>query len=175
MDRISYLTLLIFILLYSCDNPQRNKNSLTTKESTQDSLELSKDKVKIEAELDTKNTKLDTLDIAIGKPQIIAFTITQSEYNKLSDEEAGEYDEGYGDFIFYIGKFAEKVKGNELLISETASRFIRIKDSLIDRQKLKSTWGLIFITKDGKYEVVCDGLLDSEILEKSKSMFSLHF
>jgi len=167
MERISYIALLALVLLCACSsNPQ--KDDLAASKFVDDSLRSIKGRT--EVQLENKKKNFDTLDIAIGKPQILAFSITQSEYDKLSDDEAGEYDEGYGDLMFYLGEFAKKVNGNELLIRETASKFIKIDGFLIDRKKLKSSWGLIFITKDGKYEVVCDGLLDSEILEKSKSM-----
>ena len=168
MRRNRYLTLFSLSILWLCCK-YTSKNTATTNEK--ELINIANDR-NIEI-LNNAESILDTIKIDVGLPHIIAFSLTQNEYDKLSDIDAGEYDEGYGDMIFYLDKFAEKVKYSDLLIKETASRYIKVGKYLIDRKKFKFSWGLIFISKSGKFEIVNNGLIDTEISEKSKSFLGL--
>lgn len=163
MERINYIILCVFILGFaSCNEPM--------KEVPMGGISTSVKKEKKVMVVENKIKESDTLNISVGYPQILAFSMSQKDYDKLSELEAGEYDERYADLKYYLGKFAETEKGRDVLIKETASGCIRIGDSVIDRHTLNTSLGLIFITKNGHFEIVFDGLLDSEITQKANSM-----
>lgn len=164
----NYILMSLVLLGIECKVSIDSKNNIRDERSN----------IKINAIQNEKKNKIlknkaqqsDTLNISIGQSQILAFSMTQDEYDKLSEDAAGEYAEGYGDMIYYLEQFSNMVSGKDILIRETASRYIKIGSSLINRKTLDSYFGLIFITKKGNYEIVNNGLLNLEIQQKAKSM-----
>jgi hypothetical protein len=95
----------------------------------------------------------DTLNITIGRPQIIAYCLSQPEYDSLSSEGRSEYDESFSDFINDVQEY-DKGKHSGIGVSQTGSRFIHIKDTVIDRKLLAhNDFGLIFVNKSGEVQI----------------------
>jgi len=63
--------------------------------------------------------KEDSAKIQSAKPIILAYSLSQSEYDSLASKDKGEYDEGYSDFSNSVSEFAEK-KLTAFSIQETA-------------------------------------------------------
>jgi hypothetical protein len=118
-----------------------------------------------------QSIKDDTLVIKIkDKPLIIGFTLSQNEYDKLSSEDKAEYDEIYSDFDEDFNKYSltEDAKKSDLLI--TASRFIKIKDIVIDKKEINKGYvGFIFIKKDGSFNVVNGSMSVDDFIKKNNT------
>jgi hypothetical protein len=143
-----------FISESACRNIDQKKSS--DKIVNQQSGESKEDSVK-------RNIPTDSIRFVEGRISILAYSLSQLEYNSLSGKEKGEYDEGYSDFSSSLEEFG-KIASDSVLLQETASRFIIIGDSIIDRESLKKyNYGLIFISKDGKKRIFEGGLSVAEI------------
>jgi hypothetical protein len=118
------------------------------------------------------SVKEDTAEVQSAKPIILAYSLSQSEYDSLASKDKGEYDEGYSDFSNSVSEFAEK-KLTAFSIQETASRFIFIGDTVIDRKKLKKYYyGLILMPRYGRAEIFEGGLQSSEIEREARSLLN---
>jgi hypothetical protein len=152
--------LIICIFDVACKQPNKKTESNAKKEQLQDTSRRET----------TGNIKDDTIKIKIGDPQILAYSLSQPEHDSLSAKNQDEYDEGYSDFSNELEEFSKHPR--KLRLAETASRFIIIADSLVDRKSLTThAYGLIFVSKTGHFKVFEGGLLRNEIEQESKSFF----
>ena len=108
----------------------------------------------------------DTAVITPDTAWIVAYSLSQPEYDTLSAKGKDEYDEGYSDFYNDLREFAHE-KHDKINIQQTGSRFILVKDSVIDRKNLRPNYdyGLIFVSKTGNVKIFPGGLAKNEISE----------
>jgi hypothetical protein len=113
----------------------------------------------------------DVITITSDTAWIVAYSLSQPEYDTLSAKEKDEYDEGYSDFYNDLREFAHE-KHDKIIIQQTGSRFILVKDSVIDRKKLRPNYdyGLIFVSKTGNVKIFPGGLTKSEIRKTVDSL-----
>jgi hypothetical protein len=157
----SSVLFIISICLFevACKEPKKKPKRIENEKQRQGSSKVS------------DNVKEDTLKTKIGKPQILAYSLSQPEYDALPVKTRSEYDEGYSDFSQGLEEFAAH-NPQKLIVRETASRFILIAGAIVDRKSLqKYDYGVIFITKTGSFKVFEGGLSGHEIEQESKSLF----
>jgi hypothetical protein len=165
MHYLKLLTKVLFILFIclfeiACKEPEKKTERNATEEQLKDSSKRGT----------PASIKDDTLSIKIGKPQILAYSLSQPEHDSLSVKKQDEYDEGYSDFSYELEEFSKHP--GKLTLVETASRFIIIADSVVGRKSLtRHDYGLIFVSKTGRFKVFEGGLLRHEIEQESKSFF----
>jgi hypothetical protein len=112
----------------------------------------------------------DTLHVDVGKPQILAYSLSQPEYDTMSDKLRSEYDEGYSDFYEDVLEY-DKAGHPGISLSQTGSPLIVVGDSLIDRRILdhNDQYGFIFVSGSGKVKVFQGMLSEADIRREAKS------
>lgn len=160
----------LILMLMACGQRHHEPPKITPPVHQQDSILIRT----INAQDSSKNISHDTYDTIVvdtSTSYIVAYAISQPEYDTMSLREKDEYDEGYGDLVSAMLDFKDQ-KPAGIKFETTASRFIVFKDSVIDRKKLKkNNFGVIFITKNGKIKIIEDGMATSDIKKEVGELF----
>lgn len=116
-------------------------------------------------------TGKDTCTIEIGKPEILAYMLSQAEFDSIPESGRGDFNESYSDFMYCWHEYANHP--GKMRVEETGSRFIRIGDSTLDRTGFReSGFGIILISKSGHFKIV-GGTFDKTEVEKNSRFFGL--